>query len=90
MRGDEELIPLRGVKDEIVGSDIRYPFYARAAGYQLYGDPDVRPQHMVSYPLTCDDYAGQSIASQTAMRVSLKEVVSTSRARIQSELAGLK
>lgn len=57
---EAEFRPLRGQYDrQPIGSDIRYPFYARAAGYTLQGDPDVRPGHVVAYPLTGDDYAGQ-------------------------------
>ena len=52
--------PLRGTKD-IVGSDIRYPVYARQAGYILYGDPDVRPSHIMQYPLSPDDYTGTPV-----------------------------
>lgn len=51
----EELRPLRGMKD-IVGSDIRYPFFAREAGYTLYGDSGVRCKHMLNYPLDPDDF----------------------------------
>ncbi len=52
----DEIKPLRGVKD-VVGSDIRFPYFARLAGYPLYGDPSVRCGHMINYPLTPDDYA---------------------------------
>lgn len=54
----DELRPLRMVKD-IVGSDIRYPFYAKLAGFQLYGDSGVSCGHMVNYPVTMNDYANQ-------------------------------
>lgn len=52
-----EFRPLRGDK-EPVGSDIRFPFFAKQAGYQLYGDPDVRPGHVLHYPLSPDDFSG--------------------------------
>jgi hypothetical protein len=52
----EEIKPLRGLKDP-VGSDIRFPFFARKAGYQLYGDSGVRCGHMLNYPLMPEDYA---------------------------------
>lgn len=51
----EEIRPLRWVKDS-VGSDLRFPFFARLAGIDLYGDPDVRTPHMLNYPLSPDDY----------------------------------
>lgn len=48
---------LRGTKD-VIGSDIRYPIFAKQAGFTLWGDPDVRPKHIVQYPLSPDDYSG--------------------------------
>ena len=51
-----DLRTLRGDKQTIIGSDIRYPFYALHAGHQLYGDPDVRPRHLLTYGLHPDDY----------------------------------
>ena len=51
----DELRPLRAHKS-VVGSDIRFPFYARLAGHQLWGDPDVRPAHSLMYPLSPDDF----------------------------------
>lgn len=47
--------PLR-LKTDPVGSDLRYPFFARQAGYDLFGDPDVRCGHMIEYPLDAADY----------------------------------
>lgn len=52
-----ELRPLRG-RNDAVGSDIRYPYYAKAAGYQLWGDPDVKCGHILQYPLGPDDFTG--------------------------------
>lgn len=52
-----ELRPLRGTKDPI-GSDIRYPFYALQAGYQLMGDPDARAKHVLDYGLSVEDFEG--------------------------------
>lgn len=51
----EEFKPLRGMKDNI-GSDIRFPFFAKQAGYALYLDPSVRPGHVYNYPITPDDF----------------------------------
>jgi hypothetical protein len=50
---ESEFRIVRGSKDP-VGSDLRFPFYARAAGYQLYGDPDVRCAHVLDHPLHPD------------------------------------
>ncbi len=52
---ENEIQPLR-IDKSIVGSDIRFPYFALKAGYQLYGDPDVRCGHHLNYHLTPDDY----------------------------------
>lgn len=51
----QELKPLRLAYDHI-GSDIRFPFFARAAGFDLWLDPAVRPAHILDYPLRVDDF----------------------------------
>lgn len=56
LRGEEQIRVLTGVKNHIIGSDVRFPFFAREAGFTLYGDPDVRPGHVASYIITPDDY----------------------------------
>lgn len=53
----EELKPLRGKKD-VVGSDIRFPFYAKLAGFQMMGDSGVSCGHMLNFPLIFSDYSG--------------------------------
>lgn len=63
-----EIRPLRGQFDrQPIGSDLRYPVLAAAAGYQLWGDPDVRPGHMVRYPLVMSDYTAQPAATYAAL-----------------------
>jgi hypothetical protein len=52
----EEIRPLTGRKDNINGSDVRFPFFAKLAGYQLYGDTGVQCGHMLNYPLMPSDY----------------------------------
>lgn len=51
----EEIRPLRCDNDP-VGSDIRFPFYARAAGFTLICDSMVQAQHIVNYPISPADY----------------------------------
>jgi hypothetical protein len=51
----KEIRPLRADR-EIVGSDIRFAFFALQAGYPLYGDPEVHPGHVLDYPLSIADY----------------------------------
>lgn len=46
----EEIKPLRCDRG-VVGSDIRFPFFALQAGFQLMGDPQVSPGHNVHFPL---------------------------------------
>ena len=54
----EEIRPLRGAND-VIGSDIRFPFFAKQAGFQLWGDPDVKVGHILDYPLYPDDFTLQ-------------------------------
>lgn len=53
---EREIVPLRWDKSAPIGSDIRYAIYAKIAGYQLYGDPDVRAGHVVNFSLHPDNY----------------------------------
>ena len=71
----EEIRPLRGQYDkDIVGSDLRFPFYAKAAGYQLMGDPDVRPGHIVNYPLSPEDYTQGGQTQKVMLDDTAKQV----------------
>lgn len=56
---EREIRVLSGTKDIVTGSDLRYPFYAREAGFVLMGDPDVRVGHEINYPLTPNDFEAQ-------------------------------
>jgi hypothetical protein len=71
----EELRILRGSKDP-VGSDLRFPFYAREAGYKLMLDPEVRVAHITNYELSPDDYdmaaAEQNKAEKTLTSIEMK------------------
>ena len=51
----EEIRPLRVVKDT-VGSDIRFPFFAKMAGFDLWLDTGVMCGHMLNYQLHPFDY----------------------------------
>jgi len=51
----DEFKVLRGTHDP-VGSDLRFPYFAKEAGYTLYGDPDVRCGHNLNYNLHPDDF----------------------------------
>jgi hypothetical protein len=67
---EQEIRPLRA-DNEVVGSDIRFPFFARQAGYQLWGDPDVKCGHVVDYPLSPNDYLQESPES---LQITFKDV----------------
>lgn len=89
MAGKEKLKPLRGVND-IVGSDIRYPFYAKAAGWTLYGDPDVRAKHLMQYPLTPDDFSGLTVGNVAELQAGARLQVAVQREEIQKALREVK
>jgi hypothetical protein len=71
LRGEEQIRPLRAKKD-VVGSDLRFPFFAREAGFTLYGDPDVRCGHITHYALSPDDFTN-SISDE--MRAEIDRVI---------------
>ncbi|KPJ87099.1 MAG: hypothetical protein AMJ53_18675 [Gammaproteobacteria bacterium SG8_11] len=72
----EEIRPLTGDKSSVVGSDIRFPYFARQAGYQLMLDPAVTPKHILHYGLQVDDFLGtpesyrEEITRATANKVT--------------------
>ena len=51
-----EFRPLRVDKKTTIGSDIRYPFYALQAGYQLHGDSGVACGHNLAYYISLQDW----------------------------------
>jgi hypothetical protein len=75
---DEEIRPLRGSNDA-VGSDIRYPFFAKRAGYDLLLDPEVAPGHILHYPLKPDDYVGAGPDYADAVTKTNKSKVRSAR-----------
>jgi len=84
--GDEQLRPLRGIKHDVVGSDIRYPFYAASAGFPLYGDPEVRPKHIMQYPISPDDFSGLSVGQVAELQASGKAQIQQKRDEINSNI----
>ena len=89
MRGEEQIRPLRGDKSDVVGSDIRFPFYAKAAGYTLYGDPEVRPAHITQYQLSPDDFSARSIGEITELQVGADAQIEKQRERLRQQLAAV-
>ena len=84
----ENIVPLRGTKDP-VGSDLRFPFFARLAGFDLYGDPAVRVGHVLNYPLSPDDYAGVPTEEKDKLGAVHEEKVSVARAKWRSIVSDL-
>ena len=78
----EEIRPLRCDRAQ-VGSDIRFPFYALQAGYQLYGDPAVQCGHMSNYPISQVDYNAFSEDELRTAEAQMRE--SNSKARNEAE-----
>lgn len=66
----DEIRPLRVIKTN-VGSDLRYPFFAKLAGYQLVGDSGALCGHMLNYPLRPTDYLGMMQDYQPTMTADL-------------------
>lgn len=81
----EEIRPLRGAKD-VVGSDIRFPFFAKAAGYDLYLDPAVTPGHILHYPLKTTDYEGAGPEYHEAIKKNTRKKVRAGRRELKSAL----
>jgi hypothetical protein len=82
LAGREQLKPLRGVKD-VVGSDIRFPFYAKLAGFQLYGDSGVQCGHMLPVPIMPSDYIGQPASTVRDMVGAVQQLNKNESERIQ-------
>jgi hypothetical protein len=83
-----EVKPLRALKDP-VGSDIRFPFYARLAGFDLYGDSGVMCEHVLNYPLSPADYINQSAANVRDVTMAIRLQVQGEVERIQKATAEL-
>jgi hypothetical protein len=85
---EEEIRPLRALKDP-VGSDIRFPFYARLAGFDLYGDSGVMCEHVLNYPLSPADYINQSAANVRDVTMAIRQQVQGEVERIQKATSEL-
>jgi hypothetical protein len=81
---ESEIRVLSGVKD-FTGSDIRYVFYAREAGFTLMGDPDVRCGHMLDYTLMPDDYEMQPPEALKNTQEGLAKAYKAALRRVRDE-----
>jgi hypothetical protein len=85
----EQLRPLRGTKDPI-GSDIRFPFFARVAGFPLYIDPAVTPGHILHYPVVPSDFMGVPEETRQGMKRYNGKNVRAARRRWRERIEELK
>ena len=77
---EKEIRILSGV-NETTGSDIRYTFFAREAGFTLMGDADVRCGHMMDYPLSAEDWEQMPHEVVGQIQTGLKKVTLEARRR---------
>lgn len=84
----DEIKVLRGIKDN-VGSDVRFPFFAKLAGFQLYGDSGVCCEHILSYPLKARDWIAQGEGYWKAVKAETSKAYKREKARIAEARAGL-
>lgn len=81
-----EIRPLRGLKDS-VGSDIRFPFYAQLAGFELMGDTGVCCEHMTNYPVSINDWLGQAAGAVRDISLAINREDRQERGRIRKATA---
>lgn len=81
---EQEFRPLR-CDNEPVGSDIRFPFFALKAGYQFYGDPEVRCGHIVDYALGMSDYEAFPAEVMETLKRNMASRISKDRARMYKQ-----
>ena len=55
---------------------MRYPFFAKLAGFQLVGDSGALCGHMLAYPLRPGDYQGMAPDYTPAMTADLTKAAS--------------
>ena len=82
-----EIRPLRGIKDEIVGSDIRFPFFAQQAGFELLGDTGVCCEHITNYPITIHDWLQQPGGAIRDISLAINEEDRKEREKIRKATA---
>jgi hypothetical protein len=81
----EEIKPLRGTKD-IVGSDIRFPYFAKLAGFDLWLDTGVLCGHMVNYPITPVDFFNTPDNVVKDLDIQIKKQVKGETKRLQEKV----
>lgn len=93
LRGQEQLRPLRARKDDLVGSDIRFGWFARQAGFTLLGDPDAECGHLFHVFVDSAEHDPAAVAEAMA---AYPEKAAAHRAKaaevlgISTEMAGVR
>lgn len=82
-----EIRPCRGwYERRPVGSDLRYPVLASAAGFPFWGDPDVAPGHLTGYPLAASDFTGQAAETYAALLRDMDAATERGRALFRAHM----
>lgn len=88
---EEQIRPLR-VDRDVIGSDIRFPWFALQAGYQLMGDSGVLCGHVINYPLGLQDYqlTPEKVLTEIRTRHIAKRRGETAQLKAQKEALNAK
>jgi hypothetical protein len=93
LAGEEQLVPLRGDFDTVMGSDLRFCYYLRKAGFTLWGDADVDCKHYISYGIAgqrdYDNLSDDKPGDIGNLRRAIDEDLLRERAKIAQRLADL-
>ncbi|MBU2249088.1 MAG: hypothetical protein KKD77_20240 [Gammaproteobacteria bacterium] len=82
---EKQIRPLRCDR-EIIGSDIRFAWFANQAGFPLWGDPDVRPGHIIQYPLSATDYNLIPDEARMQLQKNVRKAIREDYQRITAEM----
>lgn len=85
----DEIRPLRGLKDNI-GSDIRFPFFAKKAGYDLWLDTGVMCRHMLNYQLSPYDFLNTPDAVVNGLNENMIIQIRNETARLKREMVNIR
>lgn len=80
---EKEIKPLRVDKKTCIGSDIRFAWFAKQAGYPLYGDSGVNCGHNINYPLSLTDWRGTPADLRIQIREGTHKNVMTERDQLR-------
>jgi hypothetical protein len=84
----DEIRILRGMKD-FIGSDIRFPFFAREAGHTLWGDIECVSAHIIYYELSPFDFEQIPDGQRAEFKKQVEKKVSGGRREARKVLKKL-